>query len=122
MSTLLDRVRDLMEQRGIKAKHLTAELGISNSSFTDWGKGKGAPSLDAVTKFSDYFGVSIDYLVRGKEFNTSVKLDFSNSKDKEFLDKLHSLPPEMRDKVMAYMDGMIAALPAATEDEKRLSI
>lgn len=122
MSTLLDRVRDLMEQRGIKAKQLTAELGISNSSFTDWGKGKGSPSLDAVTKFSDYFGVSIDYLVRGEEFDDSLELDFSNLRDKEFLNKFHSLPPEMRDKVIAYMDGMIAALPAAMEGEKRLSI
>ena len=63
MSDLLDRVRALMDRSGIKAKQLTDELGISNSSFSDWKKGKGNPSLDTVVKFSDYFHVSIDYLV-----------------------------------------------------------
>ena len=122
MAGLLDRVRDLMEDRGIKAKQLTAELGISNSSFTDWRKGKGSPSLDAVTKFAEYFGVSIDYLVYGDEKKTPIRLDFSNPRDQEFLDKLHSLTPELQEKVMAYMDGMLAAIPKSDEEGKRLSV
>lgn len=128
MPTLLDRVKELMEQSGIKAKQLTGELGISNSSFTDWKKGKGSPSLDTVVKFSDYFNVSIDYLVRGTEFTETAgcsvlkKLDFSNNEDKELLDKFHSLTPELQGKLMSYMDGMLAAMPIQEGSEKRLSV
>lgn len=122
MSALLDRVKGLMDQSGIKAKQLTAELGISNSSFTDWGKGKGSPSLDTVTKIADYFNVSIDYLVRGGEHIENKQLDFSNPIDKELLDKFHSLTPDLREKLLGYIDGMLAAMPKTEDGEKRLSV
>lgn len=128
MSALLDRITDLMEQSGIKAKQLTTELGISNSSFTDWRKGKGSPSLDTVAKISDYFNVSIDYLVRGEEFfshdetETAKMLDFSNIKDRELLDKFHRLTPELQWKLLGYVDGMLAAIPKTEEERQQLSV
>lgn len=122
MSALLDRVKELIAQSNMTAKQLTVELGISNSSFTDWGKGKGSPSLDTVTKIADYFHVSIDYLVRGEEFSEPKRLDFSNPMDKELLDKFHSLTPELREKLLGYVDGMLAAMPKTEGGEKRLSV
>lgn len=128
MSTLLDRVKDLMDQSGIKAKQLTTELGISNSSFTDWKKGKGSPSLDTVAKISDYFHVSIDYLVRGEEFSRTEEcmaqnlLEFSSPLDKELLDKFHSLTPELQGKLMGYLDGMLAVMPKMAEERQKLSV
>lgn len=122
MQTLLDRLNDLKDQSGLNAKQLTSELGISTTSFTDWNKGKGSPSLDAVIKFADYFKVSIDFIVHGEDINASTKpkLEFSNPQDAELLEKFHTLPPEMRGKVLAYLDGMLAVLPVPGE-EKRLS-
>ena len=122
MSTLLDRMKELMKQSGIKPKQLTAELGISNSSFTDWSKGKGSPSLDTVRKFADYFHVSIDYLVNGVEFSSHKTLEFSNPMDKELLEKFHNLTPELREKLIGYVDGMLAAMPKSDDSEKRLSV
>ena len=121
MSTFLERTKELIGKSGITEKQLTAELGISNSSFTDWRKGKGKPSLETVVKISDYFHVSIDYLVRGKEFDEPKKLDFSNSKDEELLSKFHELTPELRERLLAYMDGMLSVIPKE-DSEKRLSV
>ena len=128
MQSLLDRIRELMKQYGINAKQLTTELGISNSSFTDWGKGKAKPSLDAVVKISDYFNVSIDYLVHGSEFakaqNYTVAkiLEFSNPMDEELLDKFHRLPPELQGKLLGYADGMLATTPKTEEEQLKLSV
>ena len=96
MSDLLDRVRALMDRSGIKAKQLTDELGISNSSFSDWKKGKGSPSLDTVVKFSDYFHVSIDYLVHGTEFTDGQKDTTSKG----------------------YIDCLLTTMPVSSEGEK----
>lgn len=122
--TLLDRLNELKNQSGLNAKQLTSELGISNTAFTDWNKGKGSPSLDAVIKFADYFNVTIDYLVYGKDTtDQTVKLDFSNKADIELLEKFHELPPELRNKLITYLDGMLAAISAsASKDEKRLFV
>ena len=130
MSTLLDRIKELMNDRQINARQLTSELGISSSSLTDWNKGKSSPSLDAVIKISDYFDVSIDYLVHGKntptirELDSSVhNLDFSNHIDIDLLKKFHQLTPGLQEKLLAYADGMLAAMPRQqTSSEKRLSV
>ena len=61
--TIVDRLLKLMDERNLKPAQITRELGISGSSFTDWKKGKGSPSLDIILKFADYFNVSLDYLV-----------------------------------------------------------
>ena len=118
MSTLLDRIKELMNDRQINARQLTSELG------------KSSPSLDAVIKISDYFDVSIDYLVHGKntptirELDSSVhNLDFSNHLDIDLLKKFHQLTPDLQEKLLAYADGMLAAMPRQqTSSEKRLSV
>lgn len=121
MTTLLDRILELMDNQGISAVAMTTELGISKTSFTDWKKGKGKPSLDTVVKFSDYFNVSLDYLVRGEEYHHSNTLEYSNPRDEQFLLKLHSLPPEMQDQILSYTDGMLAA-SSAVSVRKKLSV
>ena len=70
MSDLLERVYRLMSKHDIKPTQLAKQLGMSTSTFTDWSKGKGSPSLKAVMQFAEYFDVSLDYLVYGKEHQT----------------------------------------------------
>lgn len=123
MSDLLVRVYELMEKAEIKPTQLAKALGMSTSTFSDWSKGKGSPSLKAVIQFAEYFDVSIDYLVYGKEHTSSSPqmLEFSNSEDEELLKKFHLLPPDLRHKAVGYIEGMISAMPKPTsEGEQRL--
>ena len=57
MSTILERLIMLQEQSGMNQKQLQKELGLSNSAFSDWKKGKGRPSVEALVRFSEFFGV-----------------------------------------------------------------
>lgn len=43
------------------------ETGIATSTFSDWKNGKSTPKQDKLKKIADYFGVSIEYLMTGKE-------------------------------------------------------
>ena len=61
MSTILERLIMLQEQSGMNQKQLQKELGLSNSAFSDWKKGKGRPSVEALVRFSEFFGVSMDW-------------------------------------------------------------
>lgn len=125
MSDLLDRLNKLKDDSGMNAKQLTTALGLSSTSFTDWNKGKGSPSLDAVIKFAEYFNVSTDFLILGrdKSVTTTTELDFSSKADKELLAKYHSLSPGLQDKLIAYLDGMLAAMPSASsKEDQKLSV
>lgn len=117
MSDLLTRIHTLMAQNDIKPTQFTKILGISSSSFTDWGKGKGSPSLKTVSQISEYFNVSIDYLVYGNDKHTISVLDFSNTEDSAMLEKFHQLTPELRRQALAYMDGMVSAMSAQNSRE-----
>lgn len=124
--TIVDRLIGLMDERNLKPAQMTRELGISGSSFTDWKKGKGSPSLEIVVKFADYFNVSLDYIVRGEDFKHSSSnnfLEFSNTREHQCLKKFRKLTPDLQDKLLIYADGMIAAMPSDdVEVEKRLSV
>jgi len=58
-----------MDVKDVKAAKLTADLSLSGSAITEWKKGKGKPSAEAIIKIADYFGVSTDWLLTGVEPN-----------------------------------------------------
>lgn len=118
---MLDRMKNIMDKAGLNAKQLTTELGISNSSFSDWKKGKGSPSVSVLKKFAEYFDESLDYIILGKK-NSSNMLELSNRTEKELLEKFNQLTPECQTKALGYIDGMIAATSVTNDSEKRLSV
>ena len=44
------------------------DLNISREALSHYENGKRSPDIQMLRKMSKYFGVSIDYLVNGKEF------------------------------------------------------
>lgn len=62
--TLLDRVKSLCEAKGISQGKMEKEIGISNGASYKWKTS--SPSLGVLEKLSDYFGVSVDYLMTGE--------------------------------------------------------
>ena len=79
-----------------------------------------------MTKLAEYFNVTLDYLILGKEATPEpdappvvverviyAGMDTSSPVDNELYGKFHRLSPENQGKVMAYMDGMLAALPSS---------
>ena len=119
-SPIVKRLFDLLQERGVNAKRVTEETGISGTSFTDWKKGKGRPSVDTLVKLAPYFGVSLDYLINGQEYDGQTREStvaripetelFLNHEDKELVSKFRMIPAECQEKVMLYLDGMLAAL------------
>ena len=65
-SSILEKVNDLVKKNNLSHNKVAVDCGLQSNSFSYWKNGKAKPSLDAVIKLADYFGVSIDYLV-GRE-------------------------------------------------------
>ena len=57
----------MLLQSGKKAIDVARATGISPTTFSDWKSGKSAPKQDKIQKIADYFGVTIKYLMTGKE-------------------------------------------------------
>jgi transcriptional regulator with XRE-family HTH domain len=65
---VIERILQLMKEHGVSGTALTSALEISSSSVSEWKKGKAKPSADVIVKIANYFAVSTDYLLTGKEY------------------------------------------------------
>lgn len=61
----------LCEKNGITPYKVGKETGIATSTLSDWKNGKSTPKQDKLKLIADYFGVSVDYLMTGKESESS---------------------------------------------------
>ncbi len=100
-----DRLIKLCEAEGIKPTALLAKLGMSKGSLANWKEGK-LPTGEILVRFSEHFGVSIDYLALGKEnFQTSSV----TREDMEIISLFRRLPPEKKEVFKARLDSYVEA-------------
>lgn len=63
--TMYERIEKLRKQRNISQGKLEKELGFSNGSISKWKNS--SPTPERLKKLADYFEVSVEYLMTGKE-------------------------------------------------------
>ena len=63
------RIRSLRQEFGFTQTELAGKISVTFQAVSKWEKGKAAPDISTLPLLSDLFGVSIDYLVRGREFS-----------------------------------------------------
>lgn len=71
-----DRINKLCKERGITRKQMETEAGLSNGIASKWKKAGFQPGYSSLMKLSEYFGVSVDYLLgfESAEGNTEKKI------------------------------------------------
>ena len=57
----------LLKERGITAYRVAKETGVTTATLTSWKQGKYTPKPEKMQKIAEYFGVSLEYLMTGKE-------------------------------------------------------
>ncbi len=62
-----ERLKKLRKDKKITQEALAKILGVERSSIGKYESSGVIPSIDVLKKMSDYFGVSVDYLMTGKE-------------------------------------------------------
>lgn len=56
------------KERNLNQLKVAMDLNISREALSHYENGKREPSIDMLNKMSEYFNVSIDFLINGKEF------------------------------------------------------
>lgn len=57
----------LLKRNNLRISDVQKGTGIPYSTFTDWKAGRYTPKMDKMKKIADFFGVSVDYLMTGRE-------------------------------------------------------
>lgn len=106
------RFEELLLDKGVTAYKVSKATGITTTTLTNWKKGKYVPKADKLQLIDDYFGVTLDYLMTGKEsniesFSTQADLLINIRNDKEMMEalkKYYSLSDRKKKHVLDLID------------------
>lgn len=59
--------QELLDKKGLKNSDVSRGTGVSNMTLSDWKHGETTPKTSTMQKIADFLGVSVDYLMTGKE-------------------------------------------------------
>ena len=88
----------LLEKYGVTAYKVSKATGIGGSTFTDWKNGRSVPKQDKLQKIADYFGVTIDYLMTGKEEPEKKEIMLTPRDERDIKKDLDSLMEKLKNQ------------------------
>ena len=72
-STFGDRLRELRRERGMQQRELGELYNLSSSAIGSYERNLREPTLELLLQLSEYFGVSVDYLLCRTEERLTAK-------------------------------------------------
>ena len=92
---IVNKIFELMKLRGLNAKQVSIETGISQSSFTEWKKGRAKPKTDALIILSKYFGIPLEQL-------TGIETPEISPIDAELNAEMQQLSDDQKKELLKY--------------------
>ena len=90
---MYEKFSKLLHDYGVSAYKVSKETGISQTTFSDWKKGKSQPKVDKLQKIADYFHVPLDYFtednIKVEAHNEPIYLD---DETRDIIDELRTRP------------------------------
>ncbi len=81
----------LLKEYGATTYQVAKATGISTASFTGWKQGKWNFKQDKLQKIADYFGVSIEYLMTGKDSSPKSEPALSSKDERDIAKELSGI-------------------------------
>ena len=66
-------IKDLRKQKKLSQQQVSEQLGITRVALSHYETGKREPNLRMLQKLSEFYNVSIDYIITGKDFIKSER-------------------------------------------------
>lgn len=107
--TLKERIKQLCKSNGISMNQLEKELEFAVGYISKLDKS--TPNSKYIQRIADYFNVSVDYLMTGKEneftiemAKTDVELSNMEKRIKTYALKLNQLPKNKQESILNLID------------------
>lgn len=93
----------LLQKYGVTAYKVSKETGLTQSTLSDWKRGRSTPKTDNMKKIADYFGVSVEYLMTGKEDTTPIESLLRPKDERDIAKRLENTLSELENSQDALM-------------------
>lgn len=72
---LHEKLQMLRKQRGLTQEELAEKLYVSRTAISKWESGRGHPSIESLKMIAEFFGVTVDELIRSGELVTLAETE-----------------------------------------------
>lgn len=69
MNKVNTMIKLLRTEKGINQEQLAEHLHVTRQAVSSWETGKTQPDIETLTKMAEYFGVSVEQMIYGKEYS-----------------------------------------------------
>lgn len=117
MKNFGERLKRLREEKKMTQQDLADMMGKANKTvISSWELNKNQPSISEIEKLCDYFEVSADYLLRGKELSATSE----NQSDYVTIAKDELL--KMSERLIKYQEKELEELRQKNEQQKNTEV
>ena len=109
MSSLSQKITSLREDKNLKKKDLAKILNVSAPCISQYESGKSEPSYDTLILLSQYFDVSIDYLLGNEPNANTITLDkefFAGVTYRDILVMCSEIPDKKKKPFLTLLDAL----------------
>lgn len=99
----MTRIKDLRISHELTQQQISDALGITRGAYANIENEKREPDIATLIFLSDYYGVTVDYLI-GHEKEPTVKDDGLTEMERIFM----SLPHARREEVLRFMEYQLS--------------
>ena len=120
--TIIERIYQLLDEKNKKAYELCDKLNIRTSTMSTWKSRISDPPAKYMKSIADFFDVSLDYLITGKE--APIRKTTTSDEDR-LLDLYRALPDYQKYEFIGELKGFLKATEGEqkyVDSEKRLSV
>jgi repressor LexA len=91
--TIASNLKQIREAKGLSQREVSKQIGVANTSYFAWERGKTKPKKENLIKLSNIFGVTYEALVKDEET--------------DLLSAFHQLTDIRKEKVMIYTQAQL---------------
>ena len=113
---ILDRIIALLGDS--EQQNLTDYLNLNRVAFSEWKSGKSKSYRKYLIEIAEYFNVSIDFLVYGKEKSSPLEL---TDKEQDCLNTFNELSKDDQNLAIGFMKGLAAKYDHEAEAKENAS-
>lgn len=107
---IMIRLKELREEYALTQTQLAKELGFAQRTISNWENNISDPNIQTLIILSNYFHVTIDYLI-GKDqavLTEENSIENISNEERELLKDIRSLTPAQQSQVAGYVQGLIS--------------
>ena len=97
------KLKFLREQANLSQSEFSKIFNISQNTYSNYETGKTQPDLELLSKFADFYNVSLDYLI-DRQYRNSI--GYLTSEQLENIKVILSLPENQQNKVFGYAESL----------------